>query len=443
MNARFDQPVWSGIERRLADVEAFIPDAPPWRHAADAVDEPRTMADRRVRAGSAFGRPGTRLATPRRKLVLVLAVGAALLALIGVAALVGTPREQIDRLEQPFGPFGIYRSSDPGGSAAVLPDGRVLIASGTWMNMGEKVDGGFDIWDPANGRVWTGTMGVGRISAAATLLLDGRVLITGGFGGPYAYGSSAVAAAELLDPNSQAFSATGSMAWPRVGHTATLLPDGRVLVIGGTGPDGIPTFAEIWDPATETFHLAGRPAFPDGHHAATLLPSGDVLTLGASNNEIWRAATESFVAAPSGLAGNDVISATPLLDGRLLVFRDAAPGRSMAPPVAFIVSEEGGATPTGTLLRPRARFATTLLRDGRVLITGGVESEQGPGMTSVEVFDPRDGSFHPAPALAHPVHGHQALLLPDGRVLIVYDENGPEGQAEPFIYDPVAARSSR
>jgi hypothetical protein len=376
--------------------------------------------------------------------VLALAVVAALLALVAAALLVGRPRDEVERLDEPFGPFGIHRSSDAGASAVVLPDGRVLIASGTWTQMGAVVDPGVDIWDPTSGRTAAGTAVVGRIMSAATLLLDGRVLVTGGFGGPGAYGSNAVATAELWDPATGTFSATGSMALARVGHTATLLADGRVLVIGGVGREGIITLnpAELWDPATGTFRpageLAGEFAGSAGLFSATLLPSGDVLALGRGGpGQIWRVASETFMGAPAALTSLGETTATPLLDGRVLVILGHEGGLAPRSPSAVILFDET-TTSIGPLLRPRSRYATTLLPDGRVLISGGVESDQGPPMASVEVFDPALGTFSEASPLAVPVSNHQALLLPDGRVLIVFDVNGPDGQAEPFIYDPSA-----
>jgi large repetitive protein len=428
MNARFDEAVWAGLDRRLAAVEALIPDPPPWTQTAD------TVAAGRVRAGTAFGTSGARPASRRRQLVRVLAVVAALLALLAVALLVGAPREFVDRRDEPFGPWGIHRSSDAGGSAAVLPDGRVLIASGTWEQMGTVVGSGMDIWDPAQGRVATGPAGIGRIGSAATLLLDGRVLVTGGYGGPYAYASSSLASAELWDPRSGAFAATGSMLEERVNHTATLLPDGRVLVIGGGGREGPTASAEVWNPATGNFTSAGRLIGSAGHRTATLLPSGDVLILGDGPGQLWRMATEAFTPAHDLPPGVDITSATALLDGRLLVIGTQS-GRPLAPPAAFIVSVGSGFSRVGELLDGRLRYATTLLADGRVLITGGVDAS-GEDLRSAELWDPVTGNATPAPSLARAVSGHAALLLTDGRVLIVPDVVGPEGTTQPLVYQP-------
>ena len=114
MSAKIEAAVWSGVERRLAEIEGFIPDAPPWWRPAD------DAATGAVRLGTAFGRRTLRPVSPRRRLVLALTVIVALLALIAAALLVGAPRDQVDRFDEPFGPFGIYRPSDAGGSAAVL-----------------------------------------------------------------------------------------------------------------------------------------------------------------------------------------------------------------------------------------------------------------------------------------------------------------------------------
>ena len=140
------------------------------------------------------------------------------------------------------------------------------------------------------------------MKATSTLLLDGRVLIVGGFGGPYAYPSSAVATAELWDPETESFRATGSMAGARVGHSATLLEDGRVLVIGGAGPGTDDATAELWDPVTGQFTAAGLMRFGRRGHAAALTGDGRVFVLGGAGSdgtgrglyELWDPATSRF-----------------------------------------------------------------------------------------------------------------------------------------------------
>jgi hypothetical protein len=149
------------------------------------------------------------------------------------------------------------------GTATLLRDGRVLVVS----------DDGAELYDPASG-TWTATGDMvtpGRWGRTATLLRDGRVLVVGGYGGN-AVGT--LSSAELYDPAHGTWTATGSMARPRVGHTATLLSDGRVLVVGvdGGSAAALPLIsAELYDPGTGSWTATGSMVTPrySGHrHAA-------------------------------------------------------------------------------------------------------------------------------------------------------------------------------
>ena len=117
----------------------------------------------------------------------------------------------------------------------------------------------------------TGSLASARRDFTATLLPDGRVLIVGGSGSDAPIGS-----AELWDPATGRFTRTGSLARARGGHTATLLPDGKVLVVGG----GSATSAELWDPSTGSFTEGGSLADTRRSHSATLLGDGRVLIVG-------------------------------------------------------------------------------------------------------------------------------------------------------------------
>src|SRR5512140_26592 len=127
----------------------------------------------------------------------------------------------------------------------------------------------------------TGSMHAARGHHTATLLPDGRVLIAGGYDEP----TTCLAGAELYDPATGSFTVTGSLANARASHTATLLPSGKVLVTGGIsfGPAGGPPYlasAELYDPATGTFAPTGAMATPRSGHTATLLQDGRVLIVG-------------------------------------------------------------------------------------------------------------------------------------------------------------------
>ncbi|HUW17563.1 MAG TPA: kelch repeat-containing protein, partial [Actinomycetes bacterium] len=177
------------------------------------------------------------------------------------------------------------------------PDGRVLVAGGE----GEGAAlASAELYDPASGSwIATGSLvggdGHGFLEIGyqtATLLADGTVLATAGsyFGGP-------LSSAQLYDPSSGSWIATANLVESRSGHTATLLPDGRVLVAGGaiarcdsttTGGcietnapvSGELASAEVYDPGNRSWTAAANMVETRGGHTATLLPDGRVLVAG-------------------------------------------------------------------------------------------------------------------------------------------------------------------
>jgi hypothetical protein len=158
-------------------------------------------------------------------------------------------------------------------TATLLPDGKVLIAGGITGR-----DASAELYDPGTGTfVATGSMTTSRTGHTATLLPDGKVLIAGGGPGAVGLGIGGVSA-ELYDPGAGSFVATGSMTNTRTHHTATLLPNGKVLVAGGNDAAD----AELYDPGTRSFAATGPMTTARRDHTATLLPNGKVLIAGGS-----------------------------------------------------------------------------------------------------------------------------------------------------------------
>ena len=315
-------------------------------------------------------------------------------------------------------------------SATLLPDGRVLVAGGMTDYVGYAVSG--DVFDPATkafrsaggrlnelrayqpaARFGSATILIGgtgvngaldstevyfpqtqafvvgpRLSeqrdfVAACALKDGRILVTGGL--HYAVqGAIYSDTAEIYDGDYGGFRFTKSAPLHRrAGHTLTLLPDGRVLIVGGlSGGASTPITAEIFDPATETFtETASAPSYHRQLHTATLIDDKTGLVL--------------------------------LVDGGspLVEMYDATSG------TFFPAGGASSVTRTGA--------TASLLPDGRVLIAGGLESRGGGGndilLDSFDLWIPAGGDhgsvIRPSVVFPQPRYGHTATTLRDGRIV--------------------------
>lgn len=325
-----------------------------------------------------------------------------------------------------------------------LADGRVLVAGGGADSNAQLAA---ELFDPSTGR-WTAT---GSTTSAgeghtATLLPDGQVLVVGG------YRDDWLVTAELYDPGTGKWSATGSTATARGGHSATLLPDGKVLVVGGyNGPGGdfyaTSSAAELYDPGSGKWSPTGSLATARGGHTATLLPDGKVLVAGGdaslgsgggpmlASAELYDPGSGRWTATGSMAEARGAFAATRLPDGRVLVVG----GRYAAVAIDGLASAElydpisGQWTATGSMAQARQNGQTaTLLLDGTVLVVGGDDTR------SAELYDP-SGRRWTATASMLAASGGRATLLPDGRVLVVGRACGQEeleGPAYAEIFDP-------
>jgi hypothetical protein len=292
-----------------------------------------------------------------------------------------------------FEPAGSLKRGRKSHTATALPDGRVLVVGG-----GRGIEKA-EVWDPATASFDpAGRLAEGRNGHTATLLPDGRVLVIGGWKAP-----TWLASAEAWDPDSKSFAAVGSLSEARVGHTATLLPDGRVLVVGGHGanepapeagiggyPDERRASAEIWDPETGSFGPAGTLAEARSQHTATLLSDGRVLIVGGWGRdgdpvsaEVWDPAGETFSPAGTLAETRSQHTATLLVDGRVLVVGGMGPDSLASAEVWDPASSSF--SPTGGLARGRSWHTATALPDGRVLVVGGLGRTVS---SSTEIWDP-------------------------------------------------------
>lgn len=342
-------------------------------------------------------------------------------------------------------------------TATLLPDGRVLMAGGSGGYTEDFDEAGqpdAELYDSvAHLFTTTGSMTSARTWHTATLLPNGKVLIAGGFGvgrdQPPTLNS-----AEVYDPVTGSFAVAGNMSTARAVHTATLLPNGKVLIAGGgaEGGFGFPTFSsgipatEVYDPATNSFTPTNEMGTPRYAHTATLLPNGKVLVTGGyatsdiqkqvadalATAEIYDPATGAFTPTGSMATARGGHTATLLLNGKVLIAGGlvnlgsslcatttctGSPDTSVASTAEFYDPATGTFTPTGVMTATREEHTATLLPNGKVLIVGGATASQGT-LATAEVYDPATSSFTLVNIMTTPRGTHSSTLLPDGTVLV-------------------------
>jgi hypothetical protein len=301
-------------------------------------------------------------------------------------------------------------------TATLLLDGRVLIAGGNVASA--------ELYDPTTGIFTaTGSMTTARSLHTATLLRDGRVLIAGGGHG----GNSLLSSAELYDPSTGTFTATGDMITAQAWHTAVLLGNGKVLIVGGYGTSSYPNIvpAELYDPATGTFGGTGAYAGNGGGVSdlflpAILLADGKVLFIGQAQAQIYDpAGTFSLTGSASPCLSNAAL----LPNGKVLFAGGECVSREATATLYDPLTE---AFPmTGKMAAPRAWHTLTPLPGGMVLAAGG-ETDSCAGnfcefagsTATAELYDPSTGAFSSTGSMTASRETHTATLLKDGRVLI-------------------------
>jgi len=274
-------------------------------------------------------------------------------------------------------------------TATLLTDGKVLVAGGINFNQPQPPVASCDVYDPAlNVFAPTGPMSQARYRHTATLLNNGKVLVVGGWA--QSLPSVTIDSAELYDPSTGNWTPTGSLSIARGDHTATLLPNGRVLVAGGrTGSSTYTNQVELYDPATGIWTPATSMNGQRGFHTATLLLNGQVLVAGGSVSagqlstvEVYDPASGNWTYVQSLKVARSVHTATLMTDGNVLVVggsSSAASAELYAP-----------STQVWNLVMPAhvstSNHTATLLPNGQVLVAGGLV--HGATTTRVsEVFD--------------------------------------------------------
>lgn len=329
-----------------------------------------------------------------------------------------------------FSPTGGMSNARLQQTATLLPNGKVLVIGG---GVGPDIIDGYspvpqaELYDPVTGK-FSSAGTVSRDSHTATLLPNGKVLIAGG----ETDGASAMqSAAEIYDPTQTTSQPTGSMISPREEHTATLLRDGTVLLVGGERSVPGPIFlgsAELYDPGTGIFASTGNLVTPRAAHTATLLNDGTVLITGGfvaggntASAEIYNPSTHSFTPTGSMDIARINHTATLLPTGKVLVVGGASSVVGGAIGEIYDPSTRLFSL-TGILNINRTWHTATLLSDGTVLIVGGY-----PSTPTAEVYDPRLSSFTVTGGMSQARFSHSATLLPDGTVFVTGGANSNDG----------------
>lgn len=290
----------------------------------------------------------------------------------------------------------------------------------------------------ASGFQSTGNMVAQRSAPTATLLPSGKVLVAGGDGCllfSYYYGSCPLQSAELYDPSTGAFSSTGSMSTARVSHTATMLPNNKVLVTGGGNAS-----SELYDPATGVFSSTGSMSVGRTYHTATVLQNGKVLVTGGDaplgGAELYDPQTGTFSATGKMTVARASHTATLLPSGKVLIAGGNGFNSGSQATAEVYDPATGTFTATGNMTTGRSFHTATLLGNGKVLIAGGVDLS-GTGLSTAELYDPAAGTFTATGTMIAARDSHISAVLPNGQVLVSGGNVlGTQAQFIAEIFDP-------
>ena len=328
-----------------------------------------------------------------------------------------------------------------GHTATLLADGRVLIAGG--IDQRGVATANAELFDPISNR-WSAaaSMHAARYGHGATLLADGDVLVAGGQQSGNGSANADLASAEVYDPRANRWKTVAPMHAARPTPTAVRLHDGRVLIVGGiahppdaTAPAPSPEQAEIYDPAPNAWSFAGAGLRPLNERAVTLMPDGSVLVSGGSTEfdfattdaELFDPQANTWQPTSASLADSRLgHTATLLRDGRVLLVGGYTTPQEQSlgqvyPSNALLMTSEIFDVDVGTDVRAASstisRFdhTATLLSNGMVLVVGSAYDRHG----QAQLFDPHNGGRWIATPMAMDRYLHTATLLRDGRVLIV------------------------
>lgn len=331
-------------------------------------------------------------------------------------------------------------------TATLLRDGRTLVTGRTYSIEveGETVDvydPSAELYNPATGS-WslTGSLTGGRIAHTATLLRNGKVLVAGGYAG------APLATAEIYDPATGSWTTINSMNLARSEHTATLLPNGKVLVVGGSTtvfPGYTANSAEIYDPATGNWTYTGSMSVARRSPGAALLPNGKVLVSGGfspggvvASAEIYDPATALWSNTGSMSTARTWYKLTSLLNGKVLASGGWSGSSDLASSEVYDPST-GLWSSGGSFSNARRFHAATLLPEGTVLVAGGYSGSGS--ISSASLFNPTTVTWSALPSMNSPRSLPTSTLLPNGKVLVA---GGNVSSADLYTPNPSDPKSA-
>ena len=287
-------------------------------------------------------------------------------------------------------------------TATLLPNGMVLVAGGSSATPGAYLSSS-ELYDPSTG-VWTvtGPMGIARDHHTATLLQNGKVLITGGFRaipvGPYS-SSEALCSSELYDPSTGVWTTVESMTENRAHFTASLLPNGMVLVAGGVNSSGTLSSSELYDPTTGHWTATGSMGNKRYNHSVASLINGQVLITGGWGGDSY---------AGYRLASAELYDPTT-----------------------------GNWATVGSMSNTRWNHSETLLPNGQVLVTGGIG--YNVRYSSAELYDPTTGNWTTVGSMRNGRNDHTSTVLPNGNVLVAGGNGVSDYLSSAELFEPAIA----
>jgi hypothetical protein len=407
-----------------------------------------------------------------------------------VGGLSTAPAELFDPTTGTFSLTGSVQEMRIRHVATALPDGTVLIAGGSGLFQGLD---SVEVYDPSAKSFSSQSvfLKAARSGHAAAILADGRLLLTGG---EDAF-QNVISSAEIYDPATGVFSLTGPLVQARHGHTATLLADGNLLIVGGysdsTGAqngNNLVSTAEIYNPVSGAFSLTSSPNVARAYHTATLLPNGDVLIAGGvtaaqsqsptSSVEVYDPVAQTFTQAGNMSAVRYNHAAILLKDGRVLIsdgltiagtpgngigldeiydpnsgqFMQAGPkeviNNHLAAPTASILLQNGQVLADNqSIFNPASNTLTTLsslvnlqslLQDYEFALLPGGQVLTTSNAYATYVFDPASQTYTQSGSLQYFRSRPTLYLLPNHEVMVA----GGVGVAQVEFYVPPSTSSN-